>query len=221
MLKRTLLSILCAGLLAGPLWADPVPIESGNTTYNCHGFTFHDAQTEGPQESTEQTIEDNYHEVNDPQVGDIIVYDGEAVSHTGLVVGHDADGNLLVVSKFGTTGDLKIHQPNEYGDSTTDADWQVFRPNGTTITPHRDYLDWFQTYLQAVKFNNADLKQRYGRRMARYLSHLQFATRAQLERQQTQANRGTMFRVAQGRQQQAVVLNPFAQPSYHGTACGY
>ena len=223
MLKQTLITILCAGLCAGPLWADPVSVESGNTTYNCHGFTFHDAQTEGPQESTKQTLDDHYHEVDDPQPGDVIVYDGELVSHTGLVIGHDEDGNLLVVSKFGTPGDLQIHQPNEFGDSTGDGDWQIFRPNGTSIEPHPDFLDWFDTYLKAVKYNNADLKQRYGRRLARYLSRLQFATRQHLEHQQTQANRGTMFRAAQGRQQSTVVLNPFAQPTYpHGSVCaGY
>ena len=207
MRNRIIVALLWVGLSCLSVQADPVTVETGNHSYNCHGFTFHDGAEEGPQSSTEQTIEDHYSSTDDPQPGDIIVYDGELVSHTGLVIGRDENGELLVVSKFGTHGDLKVHHPNEYGDSTTDEDWDVFRPNSGQVTPHPDFLKWRDTFLKARHHNNLDLQQRYGRRLARYLSRLQYLTRQNLERTARRSERGTVSN-SRGPQERPSLMSP-------------
>jgi hypothetical protein len=92
---------------------------------NCHGWVFAGGKYWVRGGCVESILEDNdYQKVEQPQVGDVVVYRDEEgeVTHTGLVR-VASEGLLLVESKWGFLGRY-LHTPAEqpYGQS-----WAFFR----------------------------------------------------------------------------------------------
>jgi hypothetical protein len=92
-------------------------------TYNCHGWTFAAGQYHLVGREVELILADNgYTPVEQPAVGDVIVYRDEtgAITHTGVVKATGADGVVLIESKWGVMGRY-IHTPENqcYGPNFT------------------------------------------------------------------------------------------------------
>lgn len=116
--------------------AQPTP------SYNCHGWVFTGGRCWLRRESVASILADNgYHEVSDPQVGDIIVYRNDAgeVLHTGLVR-INADDLLLVESKWGPHGRY-LHAPADQPYSDRWSFWHSERDGhlihmDDSVAPH-------------------------------------------------------------------------------------
>jgi hypothetical protein len=149
-LRNSIAALILSLSLWSAAWADPVVLQSGDDSCNCHGYTFTAGNrvvdqfggSESAPDNVGQVIQDGYQPVTDPSTarpGDIIVYDGaDAPSHTGIVVGVK-DGRPVVVSKWGQQGDLKLHDPGEYGKAR-DADWRIYRKTGSQADPENERL---------------------------------------------------------------------------------
>ncbi|MBI3929141.1 MAG: hypothetical protein HY319_26590 [Armatimonadetes bacterium] len=204
---RFVLIILLA-LWAPSAYADPpfpaVTVES-DSGYNCHGLTFtggrevvdqHAVPGESEVDNVGKIIRDQYHSVDSgqAQLGDIVVYDGpNSPSHTGLVVGRDGQGNLVILSKDGDRGDLKIHEVNDYKNGTTDQDWCIYRRNGeTSLDPAAAAKA--RELLRALGFQNWDIVRRRSLELKRLLSspHCQ-AELSRLERGALQDTENVLY----------------------------
>lgn len=92
-----------------------------DTRCNCHGWLFAGGECVLMGDAVEVILEDNgYHEVSDPQPGDIIIYRDErgVIMHSGLVRGLLDDGTPLIESKW-ALGARYLHRPMD----------QIFSPH--------------------------------------------------------------------------------------------
>lgn len=155
-MKKMIAALVLTASLWSAAWADPTPLQTGNSSYNCHGFTFTGGNavvdqfaTTGENDNVGDVIQADYEPIEnaaDAQPGDIIVYDGpNTPSHTGIVVGVE-NGVPVVVSKFGQEGDLNLHVPGEYGNATA-KDWKIYRRDDVQPDPEAGQLS--QQLLQA------------------------------------------------------------------------
>ena len=70
---------------------------------NCHGLTFGDGKYFIDNAQVQTILDDDYSKVNEPQVGDIVVYSeaGKGIQHTATVVGFDDQGKVVLVAGLG------------------------------------------------------------------------------------------------------------------------
>jgi hypothetical protein len=81
---------------------------------NCHGWVFADGRFWVSGDDVPHILADNgYAEVAFPEVGDVVCYQtAGSVGHTGVVHSTDADGQVLVESKWGRNSRF-IHDLND------------------------------------------------------------------------------------------------------------
>jgi hypothetical protein len=94
---------------------------------NCHGWVFAGGRYWVDGDDVPKILDDNgYYEVAVPEEGDLIVYtSGDAVVHTGVVRLSDADGTILVESKWGMNSRM-LHAPE---DQPNWENWQFYHAN--------------------------------------------------------------------------------------------
>ncbi len=92
--------------------ASVIRTAKADLSYNCHGWVFTGGKGWVTPQGVESILCDNdYHEVDRPSAGDLIVYyEGGEIEHTGVVRVAEADGLVLVESKWGWEGRF-IHAP--------------------------------------------------------------------------------------------------------------
>ena len=101
---------------------------------NCHGYTFDKGTSQISEADVfKKILPDNYKQVENKKVRicDVVVYGvgNEVPDHSGLVVEVAADGTpAKIVSKWGPTGGVFIHAPEDYGSGKNKVDdWDVYR----------------------------------------------------------------------------------------------
>jgi hypothetical protein len=100
-------------------------------TCNCHGWVFAEGRFWVDGSDVKNILDDNgYYEVDSPTVGDIIVYHAEEeILHTGIVRTLDANGAIVIESKWGMNSRI-LHAPE---DQPHWQHWQFYhtsRPGG-------------------------------------------------------------------------------------------
>ncbi len=70
---------------------------------NCHGLSLGDGKFFIDNSQVQIILDDEYHPINEPQVGDIAVYTepGKGIVHTATVVGFDDQGKVVLVAGLG------------------------------------------------------------------------------------------------------------------------
>jgi hypothetical protein len=93
---------------------------------NCHGWVFTGGRFWIRSNQVDQILAENgYQEVDDPRLGDLVIYRNEKgdITHTGVVGSRGANGFLLVEGKWGRMGRY-LHRPQDqpYGNT-----WKFYR----------------------------------------------------------------------------------------------
>jgi hypothetical protein len=107
-------------------------LEGPRSGSNCHGFTFDKGGSEIAEDDVRTILDDNYAKVTrtEAHICDVVVYHVDTVpDHSGLVVEIGADGKpSKIISKWGPTGGVFLHPPEDYGTGTDKInDWDVYR----------------------------------------------------------------------------------------------
>ncbi|GIW90977.1 MAG: hypothetical protein KatS3mg109_1409 [Pirellulaceae bacterium] len=121
--------------------------EKPTPRYNCHGWVFTGGRYVVKSEDVETILHDNgYSEVEQPQVGDLVVYRDEQgrIIHTGVVRGILDDGTPLLESKWGFAGRF-LHRPEEQVYSTNYRFYRTSRPARGSGVVTRHWLDVVRT----------------------------------------------------------------------------
>jgi len=136
-----------------------VPPHSG---FNCHGYTFDKGTSQISEADVyKKILPDNYKKVEHKKarICDVVVYGvgNEVPDHSGLVVEVDEDGTpSKIISKWGPTGGVFIHAPEDYGSGKNKVDdWDVYR----RINEPDGLNDLREAYEAAVKDHGATSKE--------------------------------------------------------------
>lgn len=92
---------------------------------NCHGWVFTAGRSIISGHDVEFILEDNnYRKVDEPHVGDLVVYRTEdAITHTGLVSSIEGDGKVIVDSKWSWMGVYR----HEVSESIYGSEFEYYR----------------------------------------------------------------------------------------------